>query len=126
MVNATKDFEEKFKARSVTNLEPAGLDCVKCWESGFVWIDVDGVAAWVYCRCKYGKLKESASDVNLPTYDYDVERIFPAKKFPWQAFVPSGFKSFADGINNRMRAFKNDLKNSELFWRQKMSQSGHE
>lgn len=116
-----KEFERQFKAREIRieALVPAGLSCVKCWATGFVWVDVDGIAAWAYCNCFEGRQKYKTSFWGLPLYDAEMASLFKLKAFPAKAFIPSAFDSFKQGLNNKMGLFKNDLKLSEKFWSQK-------
>lgn len=116
-----REFERQFKAREIRMepLTPMGLACGRCYATGFLWADIDGIAAWVYCRCKRGKELHTSLFWALPLYDYEMERLFKLKPFPVQAFIPSVFNSFKEGLNNKMALFKKDLKLSEKFWAQK-------
>lgn len=114
-----REFEKQFKARSIPDIIiPTGLNCNRCADSGFVWVDVDGIAAWCFCRCIEGKLKHKCDQFKLPIYDYEMERLFKARPFPYKAFIPSSFKSFDNGLESKARAFKADLRLSEKFWLQ--------
>lgn len=115
--NSTRDFESNFKARAISDvIEPIGLSCTKCWDSGLVWVDIDGYSAWAYCRCFNGTQKSIGKLWALPIFDYEMERLFKAKAFPVKAFKPSSFKSFENGLNSKVNDFKKSIRESEKFW----------
>jgi len=116
-----REFEARFKAREIPleALSPSGLSCNKCWDSGMVWVDCDGIPAWAYCRCYSGKQKSISGFWALPIYDYEMESLFKLKPFPAKAFIPSSFSSFKIGLENKMAAFKKNIEMSEKFWMQK-------
>lgn len=115
-----KEFEAQFKARQIPDelQKPIGIGCSKCADCGFVWINCEGASVWAYCRCYHGKQKAISEFWKLPIYDYEMERIFKFKPFPFSAFIPSKFDSFKNGLENKMSLFKKDLRLSELFWAQ--------
>lgn len=116
-MNSTKNFEQQFKARAISlEVKPIGLDCVRCWDCGFIWVDCEGAAVWAYCRCKAGKQKHEGLPFKLPLYDYQMESLFKHKTFPEKAFIPSSFDSFKQGLENKISLFKADLRLSERFW----------
>lgn len=115
-----RDFENRFIEASLNlekeRLQPNGLECSRCWDTGTVWIDVDGISAWAFCRCKVGHDSKQVMPYRLPTYDYQMERLFPVKQFPVMAFIPSSFDSMKVGMDKKARSYKDDLRLSERFW----------
>jgi len=115
-----RDFENRFNEASLNfekeRLQPNGLDCPRCWDTGTVWVDVDGFSAWAFCRCAHGKDSRVKMNYLLPVYDYEMERLFRAKQFPVMAFIPSSFDSMKIGIEKKARSYKDDLRMSEKFW----------
>jgi hypothetical protein len=111
LINNAIKLEKQFEADLIR-----GINCKKCFDCGFVWVDVDGVSAWAYCRCIEGRLKSRCSIWKLPDYEYAMERLYATKSFPLKAFIPSRFESFDNSINKKSRLFKDDLKLSESFW----------
>lgn len=111
------EFEARFKYKQIPDIIlPIGLNCNRCWDSGYCWISFEGMPAWAYCRCLEGKTKHIDFQFKLPIYDYEMERLFTAKVFPCKAFIPSSFESMKIGMERKVRDFRADLRLSEKIW----------
>ena len=83
-------------------------ECVRCYETGLVYVDVLGIKTWMRCSCSCNKEQDS----RIPKISQAIRLdAVEQKEFPRHLFRPSG-----ENINEKVEWWKAQKEVCLAFW----------